>query len=267
MSEPILATRDLVRDFGGFRAVDGVDLAVANGAIHAVIGPNGAGKSTLFKLITGVLRPTRGTIMLGGEPIEGKRPHAIARRGLVQVFQLSSICARMTVAESVAVGIIAQRHRTFDVVSRYHRKAERDAMVVLDQVGLAHHGATVAGTLSHGDQRSLEIAMALATQPKVLMLDEPTAGMSPAETQTIANLVVSEARARNLTVVLSEHDMDVVFAVSDRVTVLHQGRVIANGTPSEIRSHPEVMDVYLGLHASGPGSSDGPRRASGSADR
>lgn len=230
--------------------MQGVNLTIEEGTIHAVIGPNGAGKSTLFKMITGVLRPTGGEVLLRDEPIGGKQPHAIARRGLVQVFQLSSICARMTVVESVAVGIMAQRHRTFDVFSRFHRTAERDAMVLLDQVGMGHLGTALAGSLSHGDQRSLEIAMALAIQPIVLMLDEPTAGMSPAETQVIADLIVSEARSRDLTVVLSEHDMDVVFGVSDRVTVLHQGQVIASGTPAEIQAHPDVMEVYLGLESS-----------------
>ncbi len=251
MSGPILATRGLTRSFGSFTAVQGVNLTVEHGTIHAVIGPNGAGKSTLFKLMTGVLRPSGGEVLLQDEPIGGKQPHAIARRGLVQVFQLSSICARMTVAESVAVGIMAQRHRTFDVFSRFHRTAEREALALLEQVGMGHLGSAVAGSLSHGDQRSLEIAMALAIQPTVLMLDEPTAGMSPAETQVIADLIVSEARSRDLTVVLSEHDMDVVFGVSDRVTVLHQGQVVASGKPDEIRAHPKVMEVYLGLDASG----------------
>lgn len=246
MSDPILATHHLVRDFGGFRAVDGVDLAIEPGTIHALIGPNGAGKSTLFKLMTGVLRPTSGDVVLRGESIGGRRPHAVARRGLVQVFQLSSICARLTVVESVMVGIVTMRHRSFDPVTLFHRRARGEALSVLEQVGLAGLAEARAGTLSHGDQRALEIAMALAVQPRVLMLDEPTAGMSPAETQSTADLIVSEARTRNLTVVLSEHDMDVVFGISDRVTVLHQGRVITGGTPDEVRAHPEVMAVYLG---------------------
>lgn len=246
MSDPILSVHALVRDFDTFRAVDHVDFSVEPGSIHSVIGPNGAGKSTLFKLITGSLRPTSGQVTLEGMSIEGKSPHAVARRGLVQVFQLSSIYPRMTVAESVAVGIVVQRRRTLDIVSNYHRTAERDASEILEQVGLEHLGAALAGTLSHGDQRALEIAMALSIGPKVLLLDEPTAGMSPAETTATANLIVNEMRARGITVVLSEHDMDVVFGISHRVTVLHQGRVIADGTPDEIRAHPEVMAVYLG---------------------
>ena len=249
MSDTILSVQGLVRDFGGFRAVNNVDLAVERGSIHAVIGPNGAGKSTLFKLITGSLRPTKGRIVLDGHSVGGRRPHVIATRGLVQVFQLSSICARLTVAESVALGIIAHRHRTLDVVTSHHRRALAQATAVLEQVGLASHATTIAGTLSHGDQRALEIAMALAISPRVLLLDEPTAGMSPAETAVIAQLVASEARTRGITVLLSEHDMDVVFGISDHVTVLHQGQVIAEGTPEAVRAHPEVMSIYLGRSA------------------
>ncbi len=252
MSDTVLAVEGLVRDFGAFRAVNHVDLAVERGTIHAVIGPNGAGKSTLFKLITGSLRPTAGRVILNGQSIGGKRSHVIARRGLVQVFQLSSICGRLTVAESVALGLISQRHRGFDVASTYQRRARDEAVAILDQVGLVAHASSIAGTLSHGDQRALEIAMALAIKPTVLLLDEPTAGMSPAETAVIADLVVSEARARGITVVLSEHDMDVVFGISDHVTVLHQGQVIAGGTPAQVRSHPEVMAIYLG-HAATAG--------------
>ena len=179
----ILAVEGLVRDFGGFRAVDGVDLAVREGSIHAVIGPNGAGKSTLFKLITGNLRPTSGRVTLSGASIGGKRSHVIARR---------------------------------------------------------------AGTVPNGDQRALETAMALAIKPTVLLREEPTAGMSPPETRATADLIVSETRSRGITVVLSEHDMDVVFGISEHVTVLHQGRVIADGLPQDVRAHPDVMAVYLG---------------------
>ena len=246
MSDTVLSVQGLVRDFGGFRAVNHVDLAVERGTIHAVIGPNGAGKSTLFKLITGSLRPTAGRIVLDGHAVGGRRPHVIATRGLVQVFQLSSVCARLTVAESVALGIIAHRHRTLDVVTGYQRRARAQAEAVLEQVGLGGQGATIAGTLSHGDQRALEIAMALAISPRVLLLDEPTAGMSPAETTVIAQLIVAEARTSGITVLLSEHDMDVVFGISDRVTVLHQGQVITEGTPETVRTHPEVMAIYLG---------------------
>ena len=246
MSGSALSVRGLVRDFGSFRAVDHVDIEVQPGQIHSVIGPNGAGKSTLFKLIAGTLRPTAGRVTLHGASIEGKRTHQVARRGLVQVFQLSSVCARLTVSECVAVGVVTQRRRTWDLVSRFHHTAQSEGGVILDQVGIAHLGSTLAGTLSHGDQRALEIAMALATRPTVLMLDEPTAGMSPAETHATADLIVGEVRDRGITVVLSEHDMDVVFGISDQVTVLHQGQVIASGSPSQVRAHPQVMAIYLG---------------------
>ncbi len=253
MSQPLLVVKGLVRDFGSFRAVDHVDFEVLPGTIHAVIGPNGAGKSTLFKLITGSLKPTSGHVTLSGESIEGKRAHAVARRGLVQVFQLSSVYSRLTVAESVAASIVSRRRRTLDVVTNFHRTALREATAILDQVGLAERASTIAGTLSHGEQRALEIAMALAIEPTVLMLDEPTAGMSPAETRATADLIVSEVRGRGITVVLSEHDMDVVFGVSDHVTVLHQGQVIADGTPEAVRSHDEVMAIYLGHGAAKDG--------------
>ncbi len=249
MSEPLLAVDGLVRDFGSFRAVDNVSFDVEAGTIHAVIGPNGAGKSTLFKLITGSLKPTSGHVTLKGESVEGKRAHAVARRGLVQVFQLSSVYSRLSVAESVAASIVSHRRRTFDIVSNFHRAALDQSIAILDQVGLAGRATALAGTLSHGEQRALEIAMALAVEPIVLMLDEPTAGMSPAETRATADLIVAEVRGRGITVVLSEHDMDVVFGISDRVTVLHQGQVIADGTPEAVRSHPQVMAIYLGHSA------------------
>ena len=246
MTVPILELRGLCRDFGPFRAVDGVDLSVLPGTIHAVIGPNGAGKSTLFSMITGVLRPSAGEVLLWGEPIGGSRPHVVARKGIVQVFQMTSVFSRLSALESVSVAITSRKRRTYDVVSRLGPSTQKEAVALLDQVGISHLSRSVAGELSHGDQRALELAMVLATEPKVLLLDEPTAGMSPAETATTVELIATEARERQLTVLLSEHDMDIIFGISDYVTVLHQGRVIADGTADEVRVDAQVIAVYLG---------------------
>jgi branched-chain amino acid transport system ATP-binding protein len=242
----ILEVRALGKRFGTFAAVSDVDLEVAEGTIHSIIGPNGAGKTTLFRLLTGVLRPTAGTVSLAGEPIGGKRPHAVARRGLVQSFQLTSVFPRLTVRESLTAAIIAPTRRTLDIATRRHRRVGVEADELLARVGLEPLADAEASTLSHGDQRALDIALALATKPRLLLLDEPTAGMSPAETTRTTDLVAGLARSAGLTVVFSEHDMDVVFGISDRITVLHQGRVIADGDVAEVQRNPEVMAVYLG---------------------
>ncbi len=247
--QALLEIRELGKRFDGFAAVDGVDLAVAPGTIHSVIGPNGAGKTTFFRLLTGILRPTRGTITFGGRDIAGLRPHAVTRRGLTQSFQITNVFPRMTVLESVQVAIMARRKRSWDFASLYQRKVTGEAIDLLEQVGLDGQATAEAQTLSHGDQRILEVTLALATSPRLLLLDEPTAGMSPFETDRMVELVTELARARGLTVLLSEHDMDVVFGISDQVTVLHQGRVIADGLPDAVQQDDHVIDVYLGGEA------------------
>src|SRR5439155_14216537 len=186
----VLDAQGLGKRFGSFHAVDGVDLAVEEGAIHSVIGPNGAGKTTLFRLLTGVLAPTSGTLVFRGERIEGKRPHAIARRGLVQSFQMTSIFPRLTALESVEAAIVARERRALDCLTRFHRSTAGEALELIESVGLGEVGQLRADTLSHGDQRALDIALALATRPSLLLLDEPTAGMSPTETHRIRGLVV-----------------------------------------------------------------------------
>jgi branched-chain amino acid transport system ATP-binding protein len=245
----MLEAAGLVRRFGTFAAVDSVDLRVAQGSIHSVIGPNGAGKTTLFRLLTGVLRPNAGTINFRGERIEGSRPHVVARKGLVQSFQMTSIFPRLTALESVQAAIVARARRGFDAFSRFQHSVEQEARELLESVGLHEVAEVRASTLSHGDQRALDIALALATSPSLLLLDEPTAGMSPDETHRITELVAVLARGRGITVLFSEHDMDVVFGISDRVTVLHQGRVITEGTSVEVQADPEVTAVYLGVEA------------------
>ncbi len=246
MAETILSTRALTKRFGTFEAVSDVDLDVAEGSIHSIIGPNGAGKTTLFRLLTGVHRPTSGDVTLRGEHIGGKRPHVVARRGLVQSFQLTSIFPRLSVLESVTAAVLAPTRRPLDLATRRQHACEGEARALLETVGLGGHVDEEAQTLSHGDQRALDIALALATRPKLLLLDEPTAGMSPAETTKTTTLIVDLARSRGLTVLFSEHDMDVVFGMSEKVTVLHQGRVIAEGPVEAVQANPEVMSVYLG---------------------
>ncbi|MCI0635542.1 MAG: ABC transporter ATP-binding protein [Actinobacteria bacterium] len=248
----MLQTRGLTKRFGLFTAVNEVDLDVAEGGVHSIIGPNGAGKTTLFRLLTGVHRPTSGSMTFRGDGIGGKRPHAVARRGLVQSFQLTSVFPRLTVLESVQAAILAPSWRPLDLVTHGQRSVEGQARELLDSVGIAELADREAKTLSHGDQRALDISLALATRPQLLLLDEPTAGMSPAETQKTTELVAELNRKTGLTILFSEHDMDVVWGISDRVTVLHQGAVIAEGSVAEVQKNPQVMSVYLGEGAEAP---------------
>jgi len=249
MTAVLLDIHGLGRRFGAFAAVEDLDLAVRPGTIHSVIGPNGAGKTTFFRLLTGILRPTHGTVIFDGQDITGLRPHAVARRGLTQSFQITNVFPRMSVIESVQTAILARRRRSWDFVTSYHRNVEQEGLGLLGQVGLQELAGSKAQTLSHGDQRILEVTLALATQPRLLLLDEPTAGMSPFETDRMVRLVTGLARERGLTVLLSEHDMDVVFGISDEVTVLHQGRVIAHGPPGQVQDDQHVTEVYLGGEA------------------
>ena len=242
----LLEARGLTRRFGAFTAVDQVDLTVREGSIHSVIGPNGAGKTTLFRLITGLVRPTDGQLTFDGAGIAGARPYAIARRGLAQSFQRTAIFPRLTVLESVQAAAVARERRTRDMASWFHRSCAPQADALLRRVGLGDFRDQEAGTLSHGDQRALDVALALAVQPRMLLLDEPTAGMSAAETAKTIDLIVDLVRTDGLTVLFSEHDMDLVFGISDTITVLHQGRVIADGRAEDVRANDEVMAIYLG---------------------
>jgi len=248
----LLQARGLTRRYGSFTAVDQVNLDVTEGSIHSIIGPNGAGKTTLFRLLTGIVRPSGGTLSLGGTDLTGASPHVMARRGLAQSFQLTTIFPRLTVLESVQAAVIARRRRSFDLISRARRADNREAHAVLDRVGMSELAGREARTLSHGDQRALDVALALAVRPRLLLLDEPTAGMSAVETQRTVAMISDLARDEGMTVLFSEHDMDMVFGISQRITVLHQGRVIADGPAEQVRANREVMAVYLGGSAEQP---------------
>ena len=242
----LLEVSGVSRSFGGFQALGGVTLRVVPGEISAVIGPNGAGKTTLFNVITGHLVPDAGRVGFGGRDITGQPPHTICRLGLARSFQRTNIFPRLTVFENVQIAILSHEGRAYGLWAPARALGRERTMAVLEDVGLAHRAADPSGSLSYGDQKQLELGIALALEPTLLLLDEPTAGMSPQETRTSIALVERLARQRKLTVLFTEHDMDVVFSVAQNIRVLHQGRIIAEGRPDEIRGHPEVKRVYLG---------------------
>jgi branched-chain amino acid transport system ATP-binding protein len=230
--------------FGGLTALNQVSFAVAPGEIRAVIGPNGAGKSTLFNCLTGVLRPTAGRIVLADQDITGLPPHAISHKGLARSYQITNILPGATVLENVRIAAQSRRHAWS--LWRHHL-AYADlvgaARRVLAAVGLADKEGELAANLSHGEQRNLEIGIALATEPRVLCLDEPTAGMSPVETRATVELV--RRIAADYTILIVEHDMEVVMGLARTITVLHYGEILAEGTPAEIQANARVQEVYL----------------------
>ena len=250
----MLEVRGLSKSFGGFRAVSDVDLSVAEGEIAAVIGPNGAGKSTLFNLITGHLRPTAGLVLVNGRDVTGVAPHKICGMGLGRSFQLTNIFPKLTVLENVRAALLAHRGQGPNFWGRANRLCFSEAQALLDSIGLAAQARATAGTLSYGNQKQLELGIALASDPKILLLDEPTAGMSASETHETIALIERIACERRLTLLFTEHDMAVVFSIAQRIAVLHQGRVIAHGDPAAVRADAQVRRVYLGDQPIGPRS-------------
>ncbi|WPB85984.1 ABC transporter ATP-binding protein [Sediminicoccus rosea] len=245
----LLECRGLTRAWGAFRAVDGVDLTVEEREICAVIGPNGAGKSTLFAMIAGNLRKTSGTVRLGGEDVTALPAHALARRGVARSFQITAICPGLSALENVRLGAQAKMPWRFFGGAAAMRQGEERAMIWLDRLGLAAQAGTLAGELAHGDQRLLEVAVALAQEPRLLILDEPTQGMSVEETRRTVELLRSVMAEARTAILLVEHDLEVVFALAPRIVVLHRGRKIADGPADEVRADPAVQDAYLGgLH-------------------
>jgi branched-chain amino acid transport system ATP-binding protein len=238
---PILATEGLTVRFGGLTALDNVDFDIAPNELRAVIGPNGAGKSTFFNCLTGVLRPSAGRIRFNGEDITGLSPDRVSQKGVARSYQITNILPSATTLENVRIAAQSRRHGWRLLT---HHRNLRDviekAETALDAVGLLAKAAEPAANLSHGEQRNLEIAIALATE---LCLDEPTAGMSAAETRETIELV--RGISGDLTILVVEHDMQVVMELAHRVTVLHYGRILAEGTPAEIQRNPRVLEVYL----------------------
>jgi branched-chain amino acid transport system ATP-binding protein len=243
---PALALEGLRRTFGALTAVNDVTLSLAPRERRAIIGPNGAGKTTLFNLITGHLAPTAGRILFEGAPIGALPPHAVARRGISRSFQRTNVFPRLPVIENLRLAAAAGEPGSYDLLGSVGRRRvplER-ARSTAEAVGLTDRLGVPAGDLSYGEQRQLEIGIALGTRPKLLLLDEPTAGMSPEETQRMTALLAG--LPRDITLLIIEHDMDVVFTLADRITVLHYGEILAEGTADEVRADPRVYEVYLG---------------------
>ncbi|OZM77108.1 ABC transporter ATP-binding protein [Pseudonocardia sp. MH-G8] len=244
MTDLILRAAGLDRSFGGIHAINDVTLEIPRGSLHAVIGPNGSGKTTLFNLITGHTRPDAGRVEFDGHDITGMSYAKVARKGLAKSYQITTVFPLLTVFENVRIAAQTATHsyvfwRPADGITSVVRHTEE----VLERIGLAHERETVAGNLSHGDQRRLDLAIALATSPRLLLLDEPTAGMSPTETDATIELV--RELNRDLTILMIEHKMDVILSIAERITVLHQGETLFEGDPEAVKAHPEVQEVYL----------------------
>jgi branched-chain amino acid transport system ATP-binding protein len=240
----VLRTEGLTIRFGGLTALNNVNFEVRREEIRAIIGPNGAGKSTFFNCLTGVLRPTSGRILFNGGDITGLPPNLISRQGIARSYQITNILPNATALENVRIAVQSRRHG-WSMLTHYSAFKDiiEKAEAVLESVGLAGKANELAANLSHGEQRNLEIGIALATEPQLLCLDEPTAGMSAAETNDIMALV--RRIAKDHTILIVEHDMQLVMELADRITVLHYGEILAEGTPAEVQENPRVLEVYL----------------------
>lgn len=242
----MLRVESIHKSFDDFKAVNGANLSVGKGELVAVIGPNGAGKTTLFNLISGQLRADRGKVIFNEENISRLPTYEICRRGIARSFQIANIFHRLPVFRNVQVSVLSQQKKSNKLFRPAQNMAVEQTNRILESVGLMHKADHVAGSLSHGDQRILEIAIALGNEPQLLILDEPTAGMSPEETASTMELVKRLAEERGLTILFCEHDMDVVFDVAQSIMVMHHGNTIIQGAPEAVRKNEEVQEAYLG---------------------
>ena len=243
---PILSVRNLSRNFGAIKAVDDVSFDLAKGELLALIGPNGAGKSTCFNMLMGQLKPSSGTVQLMGKNIAGMQPRKIWRMGVGWTFQITATYASMTVVENVQMALMSHHKRLYSLIPFAHKLYREEALALLDTVGMVDQSERHCAVLAYGDLKRLELAVALANDPILLLMDEPTAGMAPRERIALMQLTADILEQRGISVLFTEHDMDVVFAHSHRIMVLNRGQLIADGTVDEIRTNPQVQEVYLG---------------------
>lgn len=245
----LLEVKNLVKRFDGLVATNDVNLSVTENTVHSIIGPNGAGKSTFLNQIIGALKPDSGSIIFDGKSLIGQSPQEINQRGIARVFQSPEIFPQLTLLDNVTIAVLAAHDGAFSFNFLQHPRRRKEKIAAaeqsLDEVGLLHLAHTEASLLSRGDKRRLELAICLARKPRLLLLDEPTAGMSPEETRSTTELL-KQLAAKGMTKIIIEHDMKVVFALSTEITVLHQGTVIAHGTPDEVRDNDAVQEAYLG---------------------
>ena len=242
----VLQVSNLGKSFGGVVAVKQVEFSVAAGELLAMIGPNGAGKTTCFNLLNGQLRPDTGSVLLEGRELLGLTPREIWRRGVGRTFQITATFGSLTVAENVQMALISSRGRVRALWPLATRLYREDALALLDQVGMAGQADRPCGVLAYGDLKRIELAVALAHKPRLLLMDEPTAGMAPRERIELMSLVSDLVRERGISVLFTEHDMDVVFAHADRIVVLNRGEIVAQGAPEAVRADPMVRSIYLG---------------------
>ena len=242
----ILDVRNLSKSFHGLQAVDSVNFEVREGELLALIGPNGAGKSTCFNMLMGQLKPTTGQVFFQGENLVGKYPRQIWRKGVGRTFQITGTYSSMTVVENVQMALMSHRRRIFSIFRYAHKIYKEEAISYLDMVGLADQAERHCAILAYGDLKRLELAIALCHKPTLLLMDEPTAGMAPTERESVMQLTAGIVKEQNISVLFTEHDMDVVFGHAHRILVLNRGKLIANGSVDEIRNNPLVQEVYLG---------------------
>jgi branched-chain amino acid transport system ATP-binding protein len=242
----MLQVKGLRKSFGGFMAVNGADLQVDKGEIVAVIGPNGAGKTTLFNLITGILSPDSGRIIFKGEDIAGLSAHRVFKKGISRSFQVVNIFPRLSVLENVRLAVLAEQEKTFNFFTPAKKLANREASEILESVGLLDKINSLCSVMSHGDQKILEIAIALGGKPELIILDEPTAGLSPEETVRCIDLIKRLSADLGLTILFCEHDVELVFAIANRIMVMVRGKSVIQDIPENVRCNQEVQDAYLG---------------------